>query len=84
MKFREYLELNEGKFIYSDAEQKLKDDGFYDSFLKLKKGLKKTHTIVMELGKDNKIHSVEKMPKKDYEDMAQDKNWEDAMVKIFE
>lgn len=81
MKFRDLLEA---KFIYSDAEQKLKDEGFYDGFLKLKKGLKKTHTIVMELDKNDKIVTLEKMSKEEYRDMAQDKNWEDAMVRVYE
>ena len=88
MKFRDLLNestsLEEAKFIYSDVEEKLKADGFYDGFLKLKKGLKKSHTIVMELDGNGKISSLEKMPKSEYKEFAKDKNWEEVMVRIYE
>lgn len=78
-------QILEAEFIYSDAEEQLKRDGFYDSFLKLKKGLKKTHTIVIELDKNDKIVSVEKMPKAEYKEMAHSsKDWEDSVVRIYE
>ena len=77
--------IDEAEFIYSDAEEQLKRDGFYDSFLKLKKGLKKTHTIVIELDKSDNIISIEKMNKEEYREMAQaSKAWEDTVVRIYE
>jgi hypothetical protein len=78
-------ELGEAAFIYSDAEEKIKDSDYYDAFLGYKKGLPKTHTIVIELDDKDEIIGLHKMPKKEYEKMARaSKSWEDAMVRIYE
>lgn len=83
--FKKFYELSEAKFIYADTEEILKRDGFWDTFVDYKKKLKSTHTIVGELDKNDKIVSLELMPKADYEKMARaDKNWEDAMVRLYE
>jgi hypothetical protein len=83
--FKNFYELTESKFIYADAEEILKRDGFWDTFVDYKKKLKSTHTIVGELDHNDKIVSLELMPKADYEKMARaDKNWEDAMVRLYE
>ena len=77
--------IDEAEFIYSDAEEQLKRDGFYDLFLKLKKDLKKTHTITIELDSKDKIVGIEKMSKSEYREMAHaSKAWEDTVVRIYE
>lgn len=77
-------ELTEAKFLFKDAEEQIKTDGFWDDFLSFKKKLKPTHTIVAEFNNGEEIISLELMPKKDYEEMAKDKNWADAMVRVYE
>lgn len=83
-----YKKLNarlfEAKFVYSNAEAELKKYGYYDEFLELKKKLKPTHSIVIELDNKDKIVGLTLMPKSEYRKLASDANWEDANVIIYE
>lgn len=79
--------LNEAKFVYDekDITERLKKDGYYDSFVALKAKLKPTHSIVIEIDNDDKIVGIAMMPKVEYTKFARNsKYWEDANVKIYE
>jgi sulfatase maturation enzyme AslB (radical SAM superfamily) len=84
---REILEkLDENKITSIDYIQKLKDGGYYDSFLKLKKSFKKGKVIIMELDNSGKIIGLELIPKTEYDDFSDvsGKNYTETNIIIFE
>ena len=78
--FSEYI--NEKIKISNDMINKLKKDGFYDSYKKLAKNMTKNHIMTMELNSDESISSLEIMPKSEFEEMSKDKNWADSVKEV--